>query len=88
MRKVAAPGMEHSAENTLPFLKLQTDGKPSLRRWAGRPKDETETGSICFLTILSFTVSANEKAKGEVFPWLPSTPQDSGAPSLNPSSPT
>lgn len=42
MRKVAALGKEHSAENTLPFLKLQMDGKLSLRQWAGRPVDRCQ----------------------------------------------
>lgn len=92
MRKAAALRKEHTAENSLPFLKLQTDGKPSLRRRAGRPKDHCQVKrrlvQICFLAIFSFTVSANEKAKGEVLPWLPSTHQDSAAPSHNPSSPT
>lgn len=55
-------------KNTLPFLKLQADGKLSLRRRAGRLKDHCQVKrrlvQICFLTILSVTVRANEKAKG------------------------
>lgn len=85
------PWGRSTLQKTLPFLKLQTDGKPSLRRWAGRPKDHCQVKwrlvQICFLAILSFTVRVNEKAKGEVLPWLPSTHQDSAAPSHNPSSP-
>lgn len=42
MRNVAALGKERSAENTLPFLKIQMDGKPSLRQWAGRPVDHCQ----------------------------------------------
>lgn len=84
--RVALPGKGGAAENILPFLSLHTDGKLSPRQQnAGRPKDHCWVkwglAPSCSLTIPSFTGSAEEKAKGEVLPWLPSTPQDSAAPS-------
>lgn len=72
--------------NTLPFFRLHTDGKLSLRQErARRPKDRCWVkwglAQSCSLTISIFTGIAKEKAKGEVLPWFPSTPQDSAVPS-------